>query len=763
MNKTHFKKLTVACMAVLLLVSAVPAASAITYTTQKQPYNDNFYDVSKDDWFYDSVTEAYSLGIINGISGTQYAPDGTLDLAACIKLACCVYQLKNDGSITLGNGTKNWYDTYVDYALKNGIISEEYENYAAAASRAQTAVIFSRVLDKNETQINADAAVKKPFGDVTDPSLWYYSSAYKMYVCGIMTGDQNGNFNPEGKIKRSEIAAVVVRMLDTDRRVKVNNTESAAETDKSTDNSQPATGYNGEAWSMPLYAGGNDAIAFTGLTGFSFLYSDGACSGYSIECINDVVLSNESLSFIFRKDVGLTAMGIVRGWLNEAAYIDGVNTDTSSAERKAALDKRVSLYINGRKADIAALILNTTDGDAVYTLAFSDRYIKDAITSVVLLCGEIPDEFTKTAETAIANAASAPDAVYTDGTVTNSYAYTAAIEKIKSNSYTTLFEHETNRMMILYGCTVDRTTGDVSYALQFVYQDGSVQTVADQKLKDVRVNDSGTVLYYTITGADGSAIEYGVNIVGTSSGSTGNTATAPSDSTSAEKKDIQGTLAGLNITLSAKDTSIIALMEGENNVLFRGVYSTYATAFSIVQITPEKFFEYYTKHFSSNGYNRIFALKDGNYYAVIYDSSADERIEEAAERVISSVVTENTFDCVYEKYSEKDAPLTATPYTHLYLKELHGDYIVCDPFLWVLDDTKPNGFRMDNYMEADEEVKITADTEVWVLAMDYAPMLKTTYSQFANVWVSGTSWGIWCMEVDESTNTVTKLIQQYVP
>ena len=86
-NMKHpiLRKTAAAWLAALTLVSAsVPASAAITYTTKNQPYSDNFRDVEKDDWFYESVAEAYSLGIISGVSSTEYAPDTTLDLASLI-------------------------------------------------------------------------------------------------------------------------------------------------------------------------------------------------------------------------------------------------------------------------------------------------------------------------------------------------------------------------------------------------------------------------------------------------------------------------------------------------------------------------------------------------------------------------------------------------------------------------------------------------------------------------------------------------------
>ena len=122
-----------------------------------------FTDVKKSDWFYDDVKTAVESGLVNGKSATTYAPNDNLTYAEAIKLAACMHQLYMDGMVTLKNGTANWYDTYVDYCIDNGII----DNYTAFAviplsdghgelsyigNRAiplQATSIIARVTDKN--------------------------------------------------------------------------------------------------------------------------------------------------------------------------------------------------------------------------------------------------------------------------------------------------------------------------------------------------------------------------------------------------------------------------------------------------------------------------------------------------------------------------------------------------------------------------------------------------------------------------------------
>ncbi len=151
MNKRIAKVLTALLLCMVFVSQSVVMTQAVTF---QNTYNNNFSDVSKDSWYYGSVAEAYSLGIINGVSATSFSPDGTLTLAECIKIASCVHQLINTGSVTLTNGSPNWYDSYVSYALQNNIITETYDNYSQYASRATVAVLFARVLPAETEWVN---------------------------------------------------------------------------------------------------------------------------------------------------------------------------------------------------------------------------------------------------------------------------------------------------------------------------------------------------------------------------------------------------------------------------------------------------------------------------------------------------------------------------------------------------------------------------------------------------------------------------------
>ena len=176
-----------------------------------------FTDVFGTDWFIDDVIYAYSLGLIDGTTPTTFSPKSNLTYAEAVKLAACMHQLYTDGEVTLENDSSVWYQSYVDYAKENGIISKDYD-WGAPATRAGYIEIFANALpDEAFEEINdfADGAV--PDVDMDHPQA---NAIYKLYRAGILQGvDTEYTCAPDSNILRSEVAAILTRMMNPDARI----------------------------------------------------------------------------------------------------------------------------------------------------------------------------------------------------------------------------------------------------------------------------------------------------------------------------------------------------------------------------------------------------------------------------------------------------------------------------------------------------------------------------------------------------------------
>ncbi|MBQ7565887.1 MAG: S-layer homology domain-containing protein [Oscillospiraceae bacterium] len=171
-----------------------------------------FKDVAPEAWYAQSVATAYELGLVNGVANDEFRPDGELTLAETVALAsriCDVYQ----GGRGSFRQQSPWYEVYVAYAEKAGIVAEgEYADYTAPATRAQFAAIMAKALPPvaleqiNRVESLPDVAADAP----------YAAAVLTLYGAGVLNGnDEYGTFEPDDRILRSEGAAIVTRMVNT--------------------------------------------------------------------------------------------------------------------------------------------------------------------------------------------------------------------------------------------------------------------------------------------------------------------------------------------------------------------------------------------------------------------------------------------------------------------------------------------------------------------------------------------------------------------
>ena len=194
------------------------AVATVTGTVTPTELKVPFTDMAEGAWYYNDVLAAWSEGLVNGRSETSYEPTGNITLAEAVKLAASMNQLYTEGKVSLVNGTDAWYSTYVEYAEEKGIIkSGEYKDLTAMATRAQFATIFAAALPEAALpQINGIGEKEIPDVEMSDR---YGEAVLKLYRAGILTGnDEAGTFAPTTNIKRSEVAAIVNRMMNEEIR-----------------------------------------------------------------------------------------------------------------------------------------------------------------------------------------------------------------------------------------------------------------------------------------------------------------------------------------------------------------------------------------------------------------------------------------------------------------------------------------------------------------------------------------------------------------
>ena len=171
-----------------------------------------FTDVQESDWFYMSVSFAYSKGIINGVGNGEFKPYDTLTVAEAIKLSACIHANYHSVEITPDADSSHWADVYYDYAVENGIIKDEdfsKIDFDKPVIRDRVFYLFANALPESEyPEINdIEVAPEKPSTDYLT----------KLFCAGIVVGNEQG-FESEKNITRADSVEIVLRMTAHSRR-----------------------------------------------------------------------------------------------------------------------------------------------------------------------------------------------------------------------------------------------------------------------------------------------------------------------------------------------------------------------------------------------------------------------------------------------------------------------------------------------------------------------------------------------------------------
>ncbi|MBE6598027.1 MAG: hypothetical protein E7638_01145 [Ruminococcaceae bacterium] len=206
-----------------------------------------FKDVAKNSWYYNDVKNAYEIGLINGRELDKFEPEGNLTYAEAVKLAACMHQTYTGAAPIQAVTGADWYVPYVEYCRSARIIFKNY-NWNENATREVYMDIFSRALPADAlSEIN-----NVEYGMVPDvPTTHEYAySIYLLYRAGIVRGmDDQLTCKPASYVTRSEVAAILTRMMDDTARITLELPEDKPETnggdvvvDDAENNKKPTTG-----------------------------------------------------------------------------------------------------------------------------------------------------------------------------------------------------------------------------------------------------------------------------------------------------------------------------------------------------------------------------------------------------------------------------------------------------------------------------------------------------------------------------------------
>jgi len=107
------------------------------------------------------------------------------------------------------SGGNQWYSAYIAQAEKDGILlaSDNLEP-GKNITRAQAALLITRFIELNNPRWVKDRVSNTP-ADLASVPNEYRAAVEKAFAWGIINGDGNNKFNPQGTLTRAEAAQIL--------------------------------------------------------------------------------------------------------------------------------------------------------------------------------------------------------------------------------------------------------------------------------------------------------------------------------------------------------------------------------------------------------------------------------------------------------------------------------------------------------------------------------------------------------------------------
>ena len=197
-------------------VSGTVAVYELIYEENSDPAAMPFTDVDTDDWFYDEVFYVWANGLMDGVDDGVFDPDGTTSRAMVVTILWRL-EGEPDPGINLGYPyadvePDSWYTDAVYWARANGIVDGVSGTEFAPGdpiTREQFAAILYRYAAYKGYDVTATGDLSQ-FPDGNNVSDWAVEAVEWAVSANLLQGDDAGLL-PSGTATRAQSAALLMR------------------------------------------------------------------------------------------------------------------------------------------------------------------------------------------------------------------------------------------------------------------------------------------------------------------------------------------------------------------------------------------------------------------------------------------------------------------------------------------------------------------------------------------------------------------------
>ena len=197
---------------VTLYVTAENGMARVKYTVTVEE-GLSFSDVNEGDWYYDNVMDAAENGYVNGMGDGTFAPKKATtraEFAAMIANAMGYEADPNVESMFPDVADDFWGKAAINYCAQNGIISG-YDDGTFQPNKAITRQEAAAILNNAFELAEKTGISTDKFADDSKIAGWAKDHVYAAKAAGLMKGDAGtGAFRPTDTIIRAEAASILM-------------------------------------------------------------------------------------------------------------------------------------------------------------------------------------------------------------------------------------------------------------------------------------------------------------------------------------------------------------------------------------------------------------------------------------------------------------------------------------------------------------------------------------------------------------------------
>ncbi len=198
-------------LALCLCLTVVPGGAAAAG-------NGPFTDVPSSHWASEAVTYVYENGLMNGVGEETFQPSGSLTRAMFVTILgrmAGVAEGDYPGTSFTDVPAGQWYSPYVAWAAQAGVAGGTGGGKFSpdsAVTREQMATMIARYTESAGLTLNEVSDPAPSFTDQGAVASWAREGVDLMRRTGILTGYEDGSFQPQRTANRAEAAAIFMRL-----------------------------------------------------------------------------------------------------------------------------------------------------------------------------------------------------------------------------------------------------------------------------------------------------------------------------------------------------------------------------------------------------------------------------------------------------------------------------------------------------------------------------------------------------------------------